>query len=166
MKKFLLLPIVLFSMVACTQAQDTAFTQAALDSKMTTTDGKEVTFKDILAKHKGKTVVIDVWASWCPDCIKGMPKVHDLQKQFPNVDYVFLSYDRVDEKWKEGIEKYKVNGDNYHVGKSMKEGDFAKDIKLDWIPRYMVVDKNGKIALFKAIEADDANLIAILKKLK
>lgn len=166
MKKLLLLPIVLFSMISCSQAQETAFTKAALDSKMTSPDGKEVSFKDVLAKHKGKTVVIDVWASWCPDCIKGMPKVHDLQKQFPNVDYVFLSYDRVDEKWKEGIEKYAVKGDNYHVGKSMKEGDFARDIKLDWIPRYMVVDKNGKIALFKAIEADDANLIAILKKLK
>ena len=166
MKKLLLLPIFLFSMISCSQAQETAFTQAALDSKMTSLDGKEVTFKEVLDKHKGKTVVIDVWASWCPDCIKGMPKVHDLQKQFPNVDYVFLSYDRVDEKWKEGIEKYAVKGDNYHVGKSMKEGDFARDIKLDWIPRYMVVDKNGKIALFKAIEADDANLIAILKKLK
>lgn len=166
MKKLLLLPIVLFSMISCSQAQETAFTKAALDSKMTSLDGKEITFKEVLDKHKGKTVVIDVWASWCPDCIKGMPKVHDLQKQFPNVDYVFLSYDRVDEKWKEGIEKYAVKGDNYHVGKSMKEGDFAHDIKLDWIPRYMVVDKNGKIALFKAIEADDANLIAILKKLK
>lgn len=153
-------------MISCSQAQETAFTKAALDSKMTSLDGKEITFKEVLDKHKGKTVVIDVWASWCPDCIKGMPKVHVLQKQFPNVDYVFLSYDRVDEKWKEGIEKYAVKGDNYHVGKSMKEGDFARDIKLDWIPRYMVVDKNGKIALFKAIEADDANLIAILKKLK
>ena len=166
MKKLLLIPIVLFSMISCSQAQETAFTQATLDSKMTTPDGKEVAFKDVLAKHKGKTVVIDVWASWCPDCIKGMPKVHDLQKQFPNVDYVFLSYDRVDEKWKQGIEKYAVKGDNYHVGKSMKEGAFAEGIKLDWIPRYMVVDKTGKIALFKAIEADDANLIAILKNLK
>lgn len=166
MKKILLLPILLLSIVSCTQAQETAFSKAALDSKMTTPDGKEVTFKEVLAKHKGKTVVIDVWASWCPDCIKGMPKVHALQKQFPDVDYVFLSYDRVDDKWKEGIEKYAVKGDNYHVGKSMKEGDFAKDINLDWIPRYMVVDKKGNIALFKAIEADDAKLIAILKKLK
>lgn len=166
MKNILLLPILLMSIISCSQAQDTAFTQATLDSKMTTLDGKEIAFKDILAKYKGKTIVIDVWASWCPDCIKGMPKVHDLQNEFPEVSYIFLSYDRVDAKWKEGIEKYKVVGDNYHVGKSMKEGDFARDIKLDWIPRYMVVDKTGKIALFKAIEADDAKLKAILKKLK
>jgi thiol-disulfide isomerase/thioredoxin len=166
MKKLLLLPILFFAMISCTQAQDSEFTKDALNSKMTTLDGKHIAFKDILAKYKGKTVVIDVWASWCPDCIKGMPKVHNLQKQFSKAVYLFLSYDRVDANWKKGIEKYEVIGENYHVGTSMKAGDFARDIKLDWIPRYMVVDKNGKIALFKAIEADDAKLIETLKNLK
>ena len=167
MKKLLLLPIFLFAAMSCTQAQESSFTKEVLDSKMTSVEGKEVAFKDILKQYKGKTVVIDVWASWCPDCAKGMPKVHDLQKQFPDAAYLFLSYDRVDEVWKKGIEKYDLQKHgNYHVGKSMKEGAFAEGIKLDWIPRYMVVDKTGKIALFKAIEADDAKLIAILKKLK
>jgi thiol-disulfide isomerase/thioredoxin len=166
MKKLLLIPIFLFAMASCTQAQQTTFSAEALNATMKTTDGKEVAFKDILAKYKGKTIVIDVWASWCPDCIKGMPKVHNLQKQFPNAVYLFLSYDRADDAWIKGIEKYGAKGDNYHVGTSMKEGAFAKDIKLDWIPRYMVVDKTGKIALFKAIEADDAKLISTLKNLK
>lgn len=166
MKKLFLLPI-LFFMIAC-QAQDkTEFGKEALEAKMTSVDGKEIAFKDILAQYKGQVVVIDVWASWCPDCKKGMPKVHDLQKQFPNVKYLFLSYDRVDEKWKQGIESFNTKGgDNYHVGTSMKEGAFSKDIKLDWIPRYMVVDKNGKIALFRAIEADDEKLITTLKSIQ
>lgn len=167
MKNLFLLPILLL-MIACTQAQDkTAFGKEALEAKMTAVDGKEVVFKDILAQYKGKVVVIDVWASWCPDCKKGMPKVHDLQKQFPDVKYLFLSYDRFDDKWKNGIESFDTKGgDNYHVGTSMKEGAFSKDIVLDWIPRYMVIDKTGKIALFKAIEADDAKLIETLKNLK
>jgi len=166
MKKLFLLPI-LFFMIAC-QAQDkTEFGKEALEAKMTSVDGKEIAFKDILAQYKGKVVVIDVWASWCPDCKKGMPKVHELQKQFPNVKYLFLSYDRVDEKWKQGIESFNTKGgDNYHVGTSMKEGAFSKDIKLDWIPRYMVVDKKGKIALFRAIEADDEKLISTLKSIQ
>ena len=167
MKKILLLPILFFAMISCTQAQEpAAFTTEALNATMKTLDGKDIAFKDILAQYKGKTVVIDVWASWCPDCIKGMPKVHALQAQFPNAVYLFLSYDRFDNKWKEGIEKYKVVGENYHVGTKMNEGAFSKEIKLDWIPRYMVVDQTGKIALFKAIEADDAKLIETLKNLK
>ena len=166
MKKILLLPILFFAMISCTQAQETAFTADALNAKMKTLEGKEIAFKDILAQYKGKTVVIDVWASWCPDCKKGMPKVHDLQKQFPNVSYVFLSYDREDDRWLKGIETFGTKGDNYHVGTNMKQGEFAKSVKLDWIPRYIVLDKTGKIALFKAIEADDAKLIETLKNLK
>ena len=166
MKKLLLIPIFLFAMVSCTQAQQTTFSTEALNATMKTTDGKDIAFKDILAKYKGKTIVIDVWASWCPDCIKGMPKVHDLQKMFPDVVYLFLSYDREDAAWKKGIEKYGANGENYHAGTSMKEGAFTKDIKLDWIPRYMVVDKKGKIALFKAIEADDDKITSTIKTLK
>jgi hypothetical protein len=46
------------------------------------------------------------------------------------------------------------------------KGIFGKSIDLNWIPRYMVVDKKGKIALFRAIEADDTKLIETLKTLK
>jgi thiol-disulfide isomerase/thioredoxin len=166
MNKILVLPLLLVAMVACSQTQETNFSKEALSAKMTNLKGKELSFKDILEKYTGKTVVIDVWASWCPDCLKGMPKVIALQKQFPDAVYLFLSYDKADDAWKKGIERYGVKGENYHAGTSMKEGPFAKSISLDWIPRYMVVDKNGKIALFRAIEADDENLIATLKKLK
>ena len=166
MKKILLLPLLLITIASCSQAQETSFKAEALNDKMTSLNGEKITFGNILNKYKGKTIVIDVWASWCPDCIKGMPKVHDLQKQFPEAVYLFLSYDKTDASWKKGIEKYNVNGEHYHIGPSMKEGAFSKAVKLDWIPRYMVVDKTGKIALFKAIEADDQKLISTLKTLE
>jgi len=152
--------------MACSDTDKAAFTQEALNSTMTSTDGETVAFKDILAQYKGKPVVIEVWASWCSDCVKGMPKLHALQEQFPDVQYLFLSYDRDLNNWKAGIKKHNLNGGHYHVSKSMKEGAFAEEIKLDWIPRYMVVDADGNIAHFKAVEADDPKLIATLNNLK
>ncbi|WP_330443397.1 TlpA family protein disulfide reductase [Flavobacterium sp. C4GT6] len=166
MKKLLILPVLLFGVFSCAQNTPTSFSEQALSDNMKSTDGTKVTFKQILEKHKGKTIVIDIWASWCPDCIKGMPKVHDLQKQFSDVTYLFLSYDRTEEAWLKGIEKYNVQGDNYLIGSKWKGGAFSESVKLDWIPRYMVVDKKGNIALFRAIEADDEKLISILKQLK
>ncbi|MFL9844414.1 TlpA family protein disulfide reductase [Flavobacterium rhizosphaerae] len=166
MKKLLLLSI-LFTMISCSEKKDkTEFGKEALEAKMTAVDGNELAFKDILEKYKGNVVVIDVWASWCPDCKAGMPKLHALQEQFPNVKYLFLSYDRETDAWKKGIETFGTKGDNYHVGANMKKGAFAEDIKLDWIPRYMVVNKEGNIVLFRAIEADDENLINTLNTLK
>lgn len=61
--------------------------------------------------------------------------------------------------------KYDVQGEHYLTSDGMK-GVFGKSINLDWIPRYMIVDKTGKIALFKVIEADDPKLLETLEKLK
>jgi len=144
---------------------DVAFKKEALENKLITADGSQMAFGEILKKYEGKTIVIDVWASWCSDCVKGMPKVKALQQQFPDATYLFVSMDKTPEAWKKGIDKHSVVGEHYLAADGMK-GVFGKAISLDWIPRYMVVDKTGKIALFKAIEADDEKLIETLKTLK
>lgn len=140
------------------------FSENALSQKMLGVDGIEYSFNQILKKHRGKPVLIDVWASWCPDCIKGMPKVHQLQEEFDLV-YIFLSYDKTEQDWKIGIDKYKTIGENFLIQSEWKTGEFRKTIDLDWIPRYILVDKNGKIAHYRAIEADDPELIEKIKEL-
>lgn len=138
----------------------------ALELEIKSDNGKQTTLGEVIQSHKGKPILIDIWATWCPDCIKGMPKVHDLQKMFKkDVVYLFLSYDRTEENWKKGIKKYKVKGENYLILSDWKTGKLKDAINLDWIPRYMVIDKNGKVALFRAIEADDSKLIETLKEL-
>ena len=132
---------------------------------MVTTENKPITFAEILKKYEGKTIVIDVWASWCSDCVKGMPKVKELQEKNPEVTFLFISMDKSYESWLKGIEKYEVRGEHYLTTDGMK-GVFGKSIDLEWIPRYMVVDKKGKIALYKVIEADDEKLIKTLESLK
>ncbi|MBD0834740.1 TlpA family protein disulfide reductase [Aestuariibaculum suncheonense] len=162
MRLFVLSIVVCFSMLSCVaQDQPTKFSKEALNDTFESLDGEAVKFKDIIKQYKGKTVVIDIWASWCSDCIKGMPKVHDLQEQFGEVTYLFLSLDKTKEAWKKGIEKYDVNGEHYFMQSGWK-GPFGTFVQLDWIPRYMVVDKTGKIKLFKAIEADDQRIKEIL----
>ena len=144
----------------------TEFPQEALSQSMLARDGKPYTFEQILDLYKGKPILIDVWASWCPDCIKGMPKLHKLQEDFPGITYLFLSYDKDMESWNNGIEKYNVTGEHYLIQSEWKGGEFRKHIDLTWIPRYMIIDGDGKIALYNAIEADDENLISTLKELQ
>ncbi len=154
----------LLGMTSCSKAQKTEFTKDALAEVMQSQTGEEITFQEILQTYKGKTIVIDIWASWCTDCIKGMPKVEALQAQFPEVVYLFLSYDKTPESWAAGIEKYQVKGAHYLIRSNWKGGGFKSAVDIDWIPRYLVVDPTGKIALYRAIEADDEQLIATLKK--
>lgn len=162
MKKLLLL-IVLSATISC-QAQKTEFSKSALKTELRTLDGKETAFGDILKKHHGKTIVIEMWASWCGDCVKAMPKFKELQNSHPEVDYVFISMDKADNKWKAGIEKHQLKGDHFWAVDGMK-GKFGQAIDLDWIPRYIVVDKTGKIVLYRAIETDFDQIDSTLKNL-
>jgi thiol-disulfide isomerase/thioredoxin len=165
MKKIFVLATMLISTLGCAQKEETSFKKEGLENIMVTTENKPITFAEILKKYEGKTIVIDVWASWCSDCVKGMPKVKELQEKNPEVTFLFISMDKSYESWLKGIEKYEVRGEHYLTTDGMK-GFFGKSIDLDWIPRYMVVDKKGKIALYKVIEADDEKLIKTLESLK
>lgn len=153
--------IFLITFLSCSE-KPKQFSDGALNDTFTTLEGNSVTFKDILQAHKGKTIVIDIWASWCSDCIKGMPKVKVLQSRFKDVSYVFLSLDRGEGPWKRGIKKYGVQGDHYYMANG-KDCPFAEFVNISWIPRYMVINKAGEIVVFDVIEADDDKLIEALK---
>ncbi len=165
MKKIIVVATMLISTLGCAQKEETSFKKDGLENVMVSSENKPITFAEILKKYEGKTIIIDVWASWCSDCVKGMPKVKELQEKNPEVTFLFISMDKSYESWLKGIEKYEVRGEHYLTTDGMK-GVFGKSIDLDWIPRYMVVDKKGKIALYKVIEADDEKLIKTLESLK
>ncbi|MFD1163471.1 TlpA family protein disulfide reductase [Hwangdonia seohaensis] len=155
--------ILLFSVFSCNTEVPTQFSEEALNDTFVTLEGNNIAFKDILETHKGKTIVIDVWASWCKDCLEGMPKVKALQSEYKEAVYVFLSLDKSQNAWKKGIKKYNVNGEHYFMQSGWK-GAFGDFVNLDWIPRYMVINKTGNIELFKAVKADDDKLIEAIKK--
>lgn len=165
MKNSLLCLLLLITSIFSATAQKTDFSKKALNEKLETLDGNKIKFKDILKQHEGKTVVIEVWASWCGDCVKAMPKVKEMQAQNPDVSYVFVSMDKTPEKWKTGIDKYEIKGNHFLTTNGMK-GEFAKALEIDWIPRYIIIDKKGKIALYRAIETDFEKINEILKQLK
>ena len=165
MKKILLSFVVALATISCTQAQKTQFTPEALSSVLINTDKSETTFQQVIDANKGKIVVMDVWASWCKDCIKGMPKFKALQEEFPDVIYVYLSMDKEWKSWIVGAEQHQLKGQHFWAQDGMK-GVLGQSIDLDWIPRYMVIDQEGNIALYKAIEADDAKISETIKQLQ
>ncbi|MDX1277837.1 TlpA disulfide reductase family protein [Oceanihabitans sediminis] len=161
MKKYLIVLLVSALFLGCKEQTPTQFTDEALQDVLITLKGDEISFENILKKYEGKKILIDVWASWCGDCIKGMPKVKALQEENKEVVFLFLSADKTLESWKEGIEKYKVKGEHYFMPDGMKSV-FSNSINVDWIPRYLIVDPQGNIKLFKAIKADDSKLLDAL----
>ena len=94
-----------------------------------------------------------------------MPKLKELQANNPDVAYLFISMDKKADKWKEGIAKHNLKGDHFMANDQMK-GVFGKAIDLDWIPRYIIIDKTGKIVLYRAIETDFVKINTELRRLE
>lgn len=163
MKKIYLLFILFIS--ACSFEKPTEFSDSALKETFYSLEDNSYQLKEVLDAYKGKIILIDVWASWCADCIKGLPKVKQLQKEFPEVVFLFLSVDTNKNSWKNGIDRFKIEGNHYNLPTGMKDGDFVHFINLSWISRYMIIDENGKIALFKATNASDTSIKEVLNSL-
>lgn len=108
-------------------------------------DGKKVT----LSQFKGKYVVLDFWASWCPDCRKDAPNIVDLYNRFKDkgVAFVGISFDVDAELWKAAIEKYGMNYAHASKLKKMREAEISKTYGVKWIPSIVLVDPEGKVVM-------------------
>ena len=162
MKHILVFTLFITTVLSCQNRNETQFSLEALNDKLINLQGDSVSFKSILEKHKGSAVFVDVWASWCKDCLKGLPSVKALQTEHPEVDFVYLSLDKTQKAWKKGIKRLEIKGDHYFMQSGWK-GAMGTFLDLDWIPRYMIIDKQGGIKVFKAIKTSDITLLNNLK---
>ena len=147
------------------QVSKTGFSKEALNQKLEDENGKSISVKQILDQHKGKVLVIDFWAGWCRDCLKALPKAEELEKNNPNIDFVFFSLERSKEKFDSSLERFSMKEkENYWFAEGWKN-DFNNYIDLNWIPRYMVIDQKSGIAKYYAISPEDPEIQATIDKL-
>lgn len=156
--------IILFSLPLSisTFGQVSQLSEKAMNADLFTEDGKTLTLSEVLERYPDQKIFIDLWASWCKDCIVGFPKVKELQGKFDETVFLYLSVDKKEDEWRKGIERFNIEGTHFRVDKGW-ESDLCESVDLDWIPRYMIVDSSGKILHFKSIEADDKPLKKALK---
>jgi len=64
-----------------------------LDELIAATNGQH---EAINADLKGKTVVINVWATWCGPCVFEIPKLNEMVEEFDSEDIVFIALDEQD----------------------------------------------------------------------
>ena len=147
------------------EVMKTAFPDSALTQPLFDMEGLQTTTGAVLEAPKGKTVLLYIWAMWCPDCLEGFPALQAFQATNPDVEVVYFSLDREEQRWKDGIEKFQLTGDHYWFKTGWKNA-FTNSIDLNWIPRYLIVDPQGGIATYYAVDASDPALQAAVDALK
>lgn len=102
--------------------------------------GKEMTLRDF----RGKYIYIDMWATWCGPCQKELPFLKKLEEKFKgrNIVFVGLSIDQDKAKWAARVKSGALSGTQLYIGKGSK---FQSDYRISGIPRFILLDPNGRI---------------------
>lgn len=103
-------------------------------------NGKEMTLRDF----RGKYIYIDMWATWCGPCQKELPFLKKLEEKFKgrNIVFVGLSIDQDKAKWAARVKSGTLSGTQLYIGKGSK---FQSDYRISGIPRFILLDPNGRI---------------------
>lgn len=112
--------------------------RAAADFTLTDLSGKSWT----LSALKGKVVVVNFWATWCPPCRKEMPDLEELSKEFKDDGLVILAIsDEEEAKVRPFIAEHKYTFPVLlDTGRKVGERYF-----VDGIPKNFIFDRDGKL---------------------
>lgn len=104
-------------------------------------------FDELMKPYKGKVVYIDFWAPWCGPCMGEMPHSKELQKELAGKEVVFLyiGLSCSKQSWEYTIKEMGIEGEHYFANE--KDGKLlSQKFNISGIPRYILVDKEGKVA--------------------
>jgi thiol-disulfide isomerase/thioredoxin len=104
---------------------------------MTTLDGQEVTLQDFA----GKTVLIDIWETWCTPCLRSFPTLQKLMEDFPE-DFLVLAVSPGYMDTPQQVQDF-VDSHDYDFTFVFGE-DLARALNVQSIPFKVYVDPQGR----------------------
>ncbi|MDO5978375.1 TlpA family protein disulfide reductase [Flavivirga spongiicola] len=142
--------------------------KGALSSKFTNYEnfaGGTTSLDDL----KGKYVYIDVWATWCGPCKKEIPFLKDVEKKYhgKNIEFVSISVDTKPayDSWKKMVTDKELTGIQLFADNAF-DSKFIKDYNIKAIPRFILIDPEGKIVNSKAPRPSNPDLIDLFNQLE
>ena len=105
-----------------------------------TSDNKKIFLDDL----KGKWILINYWADWCPPCIKEIPELNELYSLYDDQVSVFLfNFDRLEgEELRKQLVKIKAE-----VPSLISDPQLIYEYDVpDALPVTFVIDKEGKLS--------------------
>ena len=109
--------------------------------------------KQEVLKHRGKVVIVDFWATWCPNCIKAFPNFIEMEKNYKDKGLVVIAVYLDDAKAEGAVEaanrfsRKNVSFRNLLLDEPMELWKAKFDFES--LPAYFIFDRHGKWVRFR-----------------
>lgn len=107
-----------------------------------------------LEQQRGKVVMINFWATWCPPCIKELPTMVDLKNSFGDRPFEILAVNMGEESWvvEQFIDNFKTEF-NFPL-LTDTAATVASKYKVSGLPATMLIDTQGRFVFGGVGERD------------
>ena len=131
--------LILFAMPSYRQGEASIAGKPAVDFPLTLA-GKSVQLSDL----KGKVVVLNFWATWCPPCVAETPALNRLEKYIHSRGGMVLgvSVDEDGAAYEKFLKDQSVVFPTYRDASKKSASDYGTSI----YPETYIIDRHGKIA--------------------
>ncbi len=118
------------------------------------TTNTKLTFGEMMDKYKGKVVYLDIWSLNCGPCRASMPYSKELKERLTGlpIEFVYIAQDPPgNDVWKK-IFNVSLTKDNHYrmVKHDWGTSRMLKFMEINWVPCYMIFDKQGHLIDFNA----------------
>ncbi len=124
----------------CTDRRVPSGGTTAPDFTLQDLNGKKVRLSD----YKGKVVLLDFWATWCPPCRASIPGLEKIHKAYKDKGLVLLAISLDQGEW----DSVKAFSAEYGITYTVLEGneDVSDKYQVRTIPMLLVINKEGRIS--------------------
>jgi peroxiredoxin len=110
----------------------------APDFTFVSSEGEHIALEDL----RGKVVLIDFWATWCPPCVESVPEIRNLYKRYSkegNFVIIGISSDDDEQEWRDFTAKNKMVWPQYRD----KDHRIVSAFGIRAFPTYILIDHEG-----------------------
>lgn len=122
-------------------------------------DGAPVAITDF----KGKPTVINLWATWCPPCVREMPVLQRAQQDYPDVNVVFINQGEPVKTIRRFMDQHALSLQNVVLD---PRSETSVMLKQRGMPSTLFFDKNGVLVDTRLGELSQATLMQRLGRIR
>ena len=124
-------------------------------------NGKPVDF----SQYRGKVIMVNMWATWCPPCVRELPAIERLASKFDKAQFEILPIS-IDLDGKEQVEPFlKELGMEDFTSYYDEKQQLGQVFPLDTIPATFILNKEGELIAFVRtfVDWDDEKAVELIQ---